>query len=120
MIIFAGYIDVIMSQAIQHRVKHNTLTKAKAHAEKVLPIEPQSLVQKYLGGQERPSKQQVVESRKSRFTKPALPVNKEHGPDQNPCECKGKCATKKCSCRADNIICDSQCKCKLGMCKNRE
>ncbi|XP_028417287.1 uncharacterized protein LOC114541682 [Dendronephthya gigantea] len=87
-----GYIDVIMSQVVQNRVKYSTLKKARVHAEKVLSVEPQSLVQKYLGGKEGPSKQLVVDGRKSRFSKPALPVSKEHGPNHTLCVCKGKCA----------------------------
>ena len=73
-----------MSQVVQNRVKQSTLKKARVNAEKVLPVEPQSLVHKYLGGKERPPKQQVVDSRKSRFSKPALPVIKEHGPNHTP------------------------------------
>ena len=40
----------------------------------MLPVEPKSLVEQYLEGKERPSKEQVVASRKSRFSKPALPA----------------------------------------------
>ena len=40
----------------------------------MLPVEPKSLVEQYLEGKERPSKEQVVASRKSRFSKTALPA----------------------------------------------
>lgn len=80
--------------------------KSKAHAEEVLPAEPKALVQlvKYLEGKERPSKEYVVISRKSRFSKPALPVNKERALNQKPCACKGECATRKCDCKAAEVI----------------
>ena len=105
---------------VRLRSQYNTLKKAKAHAEEVLPAEPKTLVQQYLEGKERPSKEHVVASRKSRFSKPALPVNKERTSNQKPCACKGKCATRKCDCKAAEVMCGSKCKCKVGKCINRE
>ena len=71
-----------------------TLRKAKVYANEVLPVEPKSLVEQYLQGKERPSKGQVVASRKSRFSKPALPASTERQSAKKPCAFKGKCATK--------------------------
>ena len=79
----------------------------------MLPVEPKSLVEKYLEGKERPSKEQVVATRKSRFSKPALPVSKESRSAKKPCACKGKCATKKCECRGRDLMCDINCDCKV-------
>ena len=104
-----------MTRVSQDRRKHTTLKKAKAHADKMLPVEPKSLVEKYLEKKERPSKEEVVAGRKSRFSKPALPADKESGSAiKKPCFCKGKCATKKCECRG------SECKCNVDKCKNCE
>ena len=55
------------------------MKKAKVHAHNMLPAEPQSLVAQYLAGKERPSKEHVVASRKSRFSKPALPTSENKG-----------------------------------------
>ena len=60
----------------------------------MLPVEPKSFVEHYLEGKERPSKEQVVASRKSRFSKPALPAITERQSAKKPCACQGKCATK--------------------------
>ena len=57
------------------------MKKAKVHANVVLPAEPQSLVEQYLEGKERPLKEQVVSNRKSHFSTPALPTNKDRGQD---------------------------------------
>lgn len=111
---------MILNEVVQHRSKHNTLKKAKLHADKVLPVEPKSLVEKYLEGKERPSKEEVVAGRKSRFSKPALPASTEGGSARKQCVCKGKCATKKCDCRGSDVMCDSKCKCDVTKCKNRE
>ena len=97
-----------------------TLKKAKAHTITALPPEPRTLVEQYLEGKERQSKEQVVSNRKSRFSTPALPISRERTSDKRPCSCKGKCATRKCDCRATDIICDDKCKCKAEMCKNRD
>ena len=76
----------------------------------MLPVEPKSLVEQYLEGKERPSKEQVVASRKSRFSKPALPAITERQSAKKPCACQGKCATKnavvgvKISCATQNAI----------------
>ena len=96
--------DLILKEAVQLRSKYNTLKKAKVHANEVLPIEPKSLVEQYLEGKERPSKEQVVASRKSRFSKPALPASTESESAKKPCACKGKCATKKCYCRGRDTM----------------
>ena len=112
--------DLILKEAVQLRSKYNTLKKAKVHANEVLPIEPKSLVEQYLEGKERPSKEQVVASRKSRFSKPALPASTESESAKKPCACKGKCATKKCYCRGRDTMCDTKCNCKVEKCKNRE
>ena len=71
-----------------------TLRKAKVYANEVLPVEPKSLVEQYLEGKECPSKEQVVASRKSRFSTPALPAITERQSAKKPCACQGKCATK--------------------------
>ena len=112
--------DLILKEAVQLRSKYNTLKKAKVHANEVLPIEPKSLVQQYLEGKERPSKEQVVASRKSRFSKPALPATTESESAKKPCACKGKCSTKKCYCRGRDTMCDTKCNCKVEKWKNRE
>lgn len=111
---------MILKEVIQLRSQYQTLKKAKVHADDVLPAEPKSLVEQYLAGKERPSKEQVVASRKSRFSTPALPTNKDRGSENKPCACKGKCATRKCNCRAMEVLCDSKCKCRVGKCVNRE
>ena len=118
--IFLGYIQLILKETIKLRNKYPTLEKAIVHANEVLPAEPDSLVDQYLAGKERPSKELVVASRKSRFTKPALPTSDKQRSATKACLCKGKCATRKCNCRAMEVFCDSQCKCLLDKCKNRE
>ena len=85
----------------------------------MLPIEPKSLVEQYLEGKERPSKEQVVASRKSRYSKRALPASTESESAKKPCACKGKCSTKKCYCRGRDTMCDTKCNCKVEKCKNR-
>ena len=111
--------DLILKEAVQLRSKYNTLKKAKVHANEVLPIEPKSLVEQYLEGKERPSKEQVVASRKSRYSKRALPASTESESAKKPCACKGKCFTKKCYCRGRDAMCDTECNCKVEKCKNR-
>ena len=112
--------ELILNEVVHLRYKYPTLKKAKVHANEVLPVEPKSLVEQYLAGKDRPSKEQVVASRKSRFSKPALPVNKERATEIKPCACKGKCATRKCDCRGMEVMCDTKCKCKIEKCINRE
>ena len=73
----------------------------------------QSLVMQYLEGKERPSKEQVVANRKSRFSKPALFTSEKQRSQSKPCACKGKCVTEKCNCRAVEVSCDSKCKYKV-------
>ena len=68
----AGYDDLLLNEVVQLRSKYQTLKKAKAHSNEVLPAEPGSLVEKYLIGKERPLKEQVVASQNTRYTKPAL------------------------------------------------
>ena len=78
----------------------------------MLPVEPKSFVEQYLEGKERPSKEQVVASRKSRFSKPALPAITERQSAKKPCACQGKC-----SCRGEDLMCDTKCNCKVEKCK---
>ena len=111
---------MILNQTIQLRTQHPTLRKAKAHANEVLPAEPEFLMDQYLAGKERPSKELVVASRRSCFSKPALPTSQTQRSVTKACFCKGKCATKKCNCRAMEVLCDSQYSCKLEKCKNHE
>lgn len=111
---------MILNEVMRLRDQYKTLRKAKAHADNMLPVEPQSLVAQYLAGKERPSKEEVVANRKSRFSKPALPTSEEQRSKNKPCSCKGKCATRKCNCRAVEVLCDSKCNCKLAKCMNRE
>ena len=111
---------MILTEVVHLRTKYPTHKKAKSHANEVLPIEPRSLVEQYLAGKERQSKEDVVANRRSRFSKPALPVSKERESTNKPCACKGKCATRKCDCRAIEVVCGGQCKCKIAKCTNRE
>ncbi|XP_028412060.1 uncharacterized protein LOC114534789 [Dendronephthya gigantea] len=116
-----GYVQLILKETIQLRKQYPTIKKAKDHANKVLPTEPATLVEKYLVGKERPSKEEVITSRKSRFSTPALPTSQaEQRLSTKPCSCKGKCATKKCNCKATDILCDNRCKCMASKCKNRD
>ena len=103
----------MLNKTVQLRTKYLTLRKAKAHANEVLPAEPESLVDQYLAGKERPSKELVVASRRSGFSKPALPTSQTQRSVTKACFCKGKCATKKCNCKAIEVSCDSQYSCKL-------
>ena len=112
---FLGYIKQILEKAIKLRAAYPTLAKAKEHAKIVLPAEPYSLVQKYLEGKVRQSKEEVVAARHSRYTSPALPLpQREH----IPCCCKGMCATTRCTCRGNEVNCNSNCKCNKSNCKN--
>lgn len=113
---FVGYVRTIFNEVINLRTKYTTLVKASAHAKKILPPEPCTLVEKYLAGKERPSKEEVVSARHSRCTKPALPTNTE----SSSCFCKGKCATRACDCKSKQRICNSDCRCSEIKCKNRE
>ena len=94
---------------------YHTLKKARKHAYHMLPKEPMSLVEKYLGGNQAESKASVVARRYSRFSKPAYPV--ENG--QSICKCTGKCATVRCPCKAFGNTCTSNCQCKIDMCSNK-
>ena len=117
----AGYDDLLLNEVVQLRSKYQTLKKAKAHSNEVLPAEPGSLVEKYLIGKERPLKEQVVASRNTRYTKPALSSeNMENTDLQMLCSCKGKCATRRCSCKEKELICRNECGCSEIKCTNRE
>ena len=100
------------------RCKHNTLKKARKHAKKILPPEPCSLVEKYLKGRPKPSKEVVVAAIRSRFSKPALPLTHAPTEKENSCSCKGKCATKRCICKSSKELCCSECKCSKTKCHN--
>jgi hypothetical protein len=115
-----AYVQLILNDVVKLRNQHNTIEKAMVYAKSVLPTEPRSLVEQYLEGKERPTKESVVANIRSRFSTPALPVSNERGSGQKHCVCKGKCATRKCDCRAADVICDSKCKCSIEKCKNRE
>jgi hypothetical protein len=53
-------VELILNEVVHLRYKYPTLKKAKVHANEVLPVEPKSLVEQYLAGKDRPSKEQVV------------------------------------------------------------
>lgn len=99
------------------RSRYQTLHKAKAHANEVLLVEPGTLVEQYLTGKERPLKEQVIASRKSRFTKPAF---SSENTEIVLCSCKGKCATRRCDCKEKETICSNECGCNEAKCTNRE
>ena len=80
---------MILNEVMKLRSQCQSLKKAKDHAHDMLPTEPQSLVAKYLTGKERPSQEQVVASRRSRFSKPALPTSEKGRSQNKPCACKG-------------------------------
>ena len=107
-----------MDEVLQLRSEQHNLKKARAFADKLLPQEPISMVKKYLEQKDRPSKEQVVDSRKSRFTKPALP-EKADDTLSYMCSCKGKCATKRCICKLNKALCTSGCACSTEKCVNR-
>ena len=92
---FTGYVQLILNEVMKLRSQYKTIKKAKVYALDMLPAEPQSLVAQYLARKERPSKEQVVASRKLRFSKPALPTSEKQRAENEPCACKGKCATRK-------------------------
>ena len=112
--------QLILNEVMRLRSQYKTLKKAKVYADNMLPAEPQSLVAQYLAGKERPSKEDVVAKKRSLFSKPALPTSEGQRFQNKPCTCKGKCATRKCNCRAVEVPCDSKCNCKLAKCINRE
>lgn len=118
-IMFLGYVKLILDEVIKLRCKYNTLKKARKHAKKILPTEPCSLVEKYLQGSQKPAKEDVVAAIRTRFSKPALPAASLMGTEKNnSCSCKGKCATKKCICKSSNELCSSVCTCSKTKCKN--
>ena len=100
-------------KVVRLRSQYKTIKKAKIYAHNMLPAEPEPLVAQYLEGKERLSKEQVVVSRKSHFSKPALPTSEKQISQNKPCACK-------CNCRAVEVTCDSKCKCKVVKCINRE
>lgn len=71
---YSGYIDLVLEKVLELRSQYKTIKKAKEHTMKILPQEPPSLVEKYLVGKECPLKKDVVANRRSRYSKPALPV----------------------------------------------
>ena len=73
----AGYVHLILNEVMRLRSQYKTMKKAKVHAHNMLPAEPQSLIAQYLAGKERTSKEHVVASRKSRFSKPAFPTSEK-------------------------------------------
>ena len=111
-----GYVKLILDEVVQLRSRHNTLNEARKHAKKILPPEPCSLVEKYLKGKQRPSKKDVLTVKRSRFSKPALPLTQTV--KKNSCSCKGKCATKKCICKSSKELCSSECTCSKTKCHN--
>jgi hypothetical protein len=111
-----GYISQIMDNVLHLRSDHPTLKKASIYSKSILPPEPPSLIEKYTKGKERPKREEVVANRHSRFSKPALP---ESPINISVCICKGKCATKACSCRSKKRKCSNECGCDVAKCKNR-
>ena len=104
-VFLAGYVDLLLNEVVQLRSKYQTLKKAKAHSNEVLPAELGSLFEKYLIGKERPLKEQMVASRNTRYTKPALlSKNMENTDLDMSCSCKGKCATRRCSGKEKELI----------------
>lgn len=78
-------------------------------------LKSQSLVRNFLGGDQPESKELVIDQQYSRFTKPAY-ANENDG---STCNCSGKCATVRCSCRLVTKYCTPDCKCKIDKCENK-
>ena len=109
---------LVFEEVVNLRSQYQTLDKAKDHAKEVLPPEPCMLVEKYLTGKERPSKEQVVARQHTHFSEPALlPDNTES--ERMLCSCKGKCATRACNCKGNQLNCTTECNCCETKCKNR-
>ena len=89
----------IQRECLKLRQDFPTVQKALKNATVMLPEEPVSLVKSYINGSSRLSKETVVARRHSRFTKPALP--ELNFTEALACSCGGKCATKRCSCKAN-------------------
>ena len=106
----------IQCECLKLRQDFPTVKKALKNAAVVLPEEPVSL-ESCLKGSSRVAKETVVARRHSRFTKPALP--ELSFTEAAACSCSGKCATRRCSCKADLRLCQSNCYCKDEMCSNR-
>ena len=87
-IILLEYLQTVQHECLQLRKDFASLKKAKSHAKELLPEEPISLVEKYNDGKQPYAKADLVATRHSRFTLPALPVEGSH------CDCSGKCSTK--------------------------
>ena len=107
-------------QKIQHeslnlRQKYPALKKAKLNSKPMLPKEPMSLASMYRNGNQPESKESIVARRYCRFTQPACPVVA----DERVCECSGKCATKRCPCKANTTKCTSNCSCNVQKCMNK-
>ena len=67
----------------------------------MLPKEPMSLASMYRNDNQPESKESIVARRYCRFTQPACPVVA----DESVSECSGKCATKRCPCKANTTKC---------------
>ena len=111
-IILLEYLQTVQHECLQLGKDFASLKKAKSHAKELLPEEPISLVEKYNDGKQPYAKADLVATRHSRFTQPALPVEGSH------CDCSGKCSTKRCPCRNSLHKCKSSCGCKKDACTN--
>ncbi|CAB4020840.1 Hypothetical predicted protein [Paramuricea clavata] len=109
-----SYVKRHQSESLKLRQKFPTLKKARLNAIDVLPKEPPSLVDQYKKNNPPESKNSIIAKRFSRFTKPAYPVE-----DNDICECSGKCATKRCGCKASKRLCSSSCSCTREKCLNK-
>ncbi len=114
-VLFLGYVKQIFDEVIRLRTVYPTIAKASANAKLVLPQEPCSLVEKYLANRERQPKEEIVAARHTCYSQLALPLL--HREDIT-CYCKGKCATRACTCRSNEIPCKADCKCKKTKCNN--
>lgn len=106
------YVGKVYDKVIKMRQQFTTFKSARANAEQLLSKEPCTMVEKYLNGMEREPKEQVVANHKTRFSKPALPL------ETCSCSCKGKCATRACPCKKNTSICSLECSCNKNKCEN--
>ena len=109
---------MIFDEVVNLRTQYKTLETAKDNAMNRLPAEPCTLVDQYLIGKERPSKEQVVTNRHTRYSTPAIVAESES--EIVSCNCKGKCATRACNCKKVDVDCGSTCGCSEVKCKNRQ
>ena len=100
--LFVGYVKHHQSESLKLWQKFPTLNKAWLNAIDVLPKEPPSLVDQYKRNNPPESKNSIIAKQFCRFSKPAYPI------DENTCECSGKCATKRCGCKASKRLCKGQ------------